>query len=191
MLELTVILTTLTIFGAMAAPSVGDYVDQAKLVRAGHDVRTLAVSLVRLFNDVGFERNLPHGWAAYDLLVGEGANPAADGAGTDIWTTPSDDPTVGSLNAQLLSNEAGYTPHAPSGGFGFGWRGAYLQDPVAADPWGGRYAVNVRAMRTARADTVRLSAGPNGTAESPFELDGLPTAGDDIVAVVSSAGLTP
>jgi hypothetical protein len=70
-----------------------------------------------------------------------------------------------------------------------GWRGSYLQDPVASDPWGQRYAVNVGAMKAAMADTIVLSAGPDGIAESAFERDGLPTSGDDVVALVATMGL--
>ena len=44
-------------------------------------------------------------------------------------------------------------------------------------------------MRSHRFDTVILSAGPDGIVESAFERDGLPSTGDDIVAVVSSAGM--
>jgi hypothetical protein len=36
---------------------------------------------------------------------------------------------------------------------------------------------------------VTLSAGADGIVESAFERDGLPTAGDDIVSMVSSAGM--
>jgi hypothetical protein len=60
---------------------------------------------------------------------------------------------------------------------------------VAADPWGHRYEVNVGALRSDRFDTVVLSAGRDGIVESPFEQDGLPSTGDDLVAVVSSSGM--
>lgn len=43
----------------LAAPAVGDYVAQAQVVRARHDVRTLAVCLIQLFGDTASERVPP------------------------------------------------------------------------------------------------------------------------------------
>jgi len=185
--EVTTILTALTILSGAAAPAVNDYVDQAKLVRARHDVRTHSVSLVRLFSDVGAERTLDGGWSSYTLLVGAGMAPAAGARGSEAWTEGTMTAGVGLLDNQLITNEPGYTRGRQ--GVQFGWRGAYLQDPVSADPWGHRYAVNIGAMQTKYDDTVVLSAGPDGTVDSVFEADGLPTAGDDIVSVVSAAGM--
>jgi hypothetical protein len=182
--EVTTILTAVTILSGVAAPAVTTYLEDAKLVRARGDVRTVAISLVRLMSDVGPERNREDGWAAYDLLTGAGLIPAANTASARNWASGA---KVGSLDDHLITNAPGYPVRQPRSQFG--WRGAYIQDPVAADPWGQRYAVNVAAMRSAAFDTVALSAGPDGIVESAFERDGLPTAGDDIVAMVSSSGL--
>lgn len=184
--EVTTILTALSILSAAAAPAVNEYIDEAKLIRARHDVRVIAVVLTRLFNDVGAERSGKTAWSSYDLLVGAGAPPATRGAGTGRWAAAVRDEGVGLLDDHLVTNAAGYTRRAP--GMWFGWRGAYLQERVQPDPWGHRYAVNVRAMSNTYSYTVVLSAGPDGVVESLFETDGLPTAGDDIVAVVSSTG---
>jgi hypothetical protein len=177
----------MTVLSGMAAPAVSDYVEDAKLVRARSDVRTLAVSLVRLFNDVGTERARQGAWADHDLLVGAGETPETTGAAASAWgrTTKSD--RVGHLDDHLISNKAGYQALDPRARTG--WRGAYLQDPVSSDPWGHRYEVNVRALRSQHFDTVVLSVGRDGIVESPFEHDGLPSTGDDIVAVVSSSGM--
>lgn len=185
--EVTIILTMLSILTAAAAPAVDDYVNQAKLVRAHHDVSTLSVSLLRLFSDTAAQSKIEHGWATYDLLVGGGSIPASSGAAFDSWTaTPGD--TVGLLDDQLLNNTPGYTAADALHFGGAGWRGAYLQQRVAPDPWGYRYALNMSSLRKPGLDTVVLTAGPNGVIESLFEVDGLPTGGDDIVASVSSSG---
>lgn len=186
--EVTTVLAALAILTGAAAPAVNDYVEEAKLIRAHHDVRTLGLTLVRLFNDVGSERDITNGWATYDVLVGSGSVPDAAGRGTEAWIAPVGT-GVGSLDDQLITNTAGYAPYYQRRPFG--WRGAYLQNSVGPDPWGHRYAVNVRAMRSSHWDTVVLSAGPDGLVESPFALDGLPTAGDDIVSLVSSGGGWP
>lgn len=122
------------------------------------------------------------------MLVGAGTIPPVSGQGATEWTTPLG-PQVGLLDDQLITNAAGY---ASSGeGYGGGWRGAYLESAVRADPWGQRYAVNVKAMRILGADIIVLSAGPDGIVESQFEVDGLPTGGDDIVSLVFSTGVSP
>jgi hypothetical protein len=178
--EVTTILTALTILSGVAAPAVTTYLEDAQLVRARSDVRTIAISLIRLMNDVGPERTRENGWATFDLLTGAGLVPATNTASTRRWASRG--ANVGSLDDQLISNGPEYSVRQPRAQFG--WRGAYIQDPVAADPWGQRYAVNIAAMKSAVYDTVALSAGPDGIVDSAFERDGLPTAGDDIVSMV-------
>jgi hypothetical protein len=180
------VLTGLALIGGVAAPSVDGYLEDARLVRARHDVATLAVSLVRLFNDVGSERGIARGWATYDVLIGAGD--VADGEGPAVaeWMVPAGDARVGFIDDQLLRNVADYTP--PRQDRFFGWRGAYLQQSVDPDPWGHRYAVNVRSMSIRNADTRVVSAGADGMVHVPFSGDGLPPGGDDVVALVSSTG---
>jgi len=181
--EVTMILTVMSILSGAAAPAVNDYVEQAKLVRASHDVRTLSVSLARLFNDTAAEKGIEKGWGTYDLLVGAGAVPRVDGRGTEPWAAPVG-AAVGLLDDQLITNGAGYAIHRRSAASG--WRGAYLEQAIGSDPWGQRYAVNMKATKTGGADVVVVSAGPDGVLESLFEVDGLPTRGDDVVSLVSS-----
>ena len=183
--EVMTILTATTVLSGVAAPAMNGYLEDAKLMRAQHDVRTLSASLIRLFNDVGPERSRNGGWATADLLVGAGAVPAAATPAAHSWTAVHTG--VALLDDHLVVNEAGYS--AVHGSSRLGWRGAYLQDPVRPDPWGHRYAVNVGVMRSHYFDTVVLSPGPDGLVDSPFERDGLPTTRDDVAAVVASSGL--
>jgi hypothetical protein len=178
------VLTAVTILSGAAAPAVNDYVEQAKRVRVRHDVDTLAVTLMRMANDTPAQAMAPGGWATYDLLVSEGAVPEASGAAAG-WTATRED-SVGRLDDHLIYNDGRYPRPERYGAFG--WRGPYLQQTVAADPWGIRYGVNVHAMRTPDLDTVVLSAGPDGRVDSPFAVDGLPTRADDVVALVSVGG---
>ena len=180
-------LVAMTILSGLSAPAITDYIEDAKLVRARHDVATIGVSLVRLFNDVGFERARPRGWMTYSLLVGAGAAPAAMNDRTAAWAVPTGGDRVGLLDDQLLTNGADYMPflsvERP------GWRGAYLQQGVGPDPWAHRYAVNVGAMRR-DADIFVVSAGADGLVTVSYDADGLGPAGDDLVALVSSAGVS-
>lgn len=182
--EVMTVLTAVTILSGAAAPAVNDYVEQAKRVRVRHDVNTLAIALMRMANDTPAEANAAGGWATYDLLVGDGAVPIADGAAAGWAAAPGD--RVGLLDDHLIYNDDRY--RRPERYGAFGWRGPYLQQTVDADPWGVRYGVNTRAMRTPDLDTVVLSAGPDGRVDSPFAIDGLPTRGDDVVALVSVGG---
>jgi hypothetical protein len=185
--EIMTILTAMTVLSGVAAPAMNEYLEDAKLVRAQHDVRTLAASLIRLFNDVGPQRGIERGWARVDLLVGAGQAPLAATAAARSWSVAATDTGVALLDDHLVVNEVGYS--VVPGASRTGWRGAYLQDPVRSDPWGHRYAVNVGVMRSHHFDTVVLSPGPDGVVDSPFERDGLPTTRDDIAAVVASSGL--
>jgi hypothetical protein len=108
--------------------------------------------------------------------------PASSGA-SQPWSL-SDGRDLGLLDEQLIDNRPGYAV-ADTRQRG-GWRGAYLEDRVAADPWGFRYAVNVGALKTRNADVVVLSAGPDGVVDSLFETDGLPARGDDMTSLVAA-----
>ena len=182
--EITVILMALAVFSGVAAPAIDGYVERAQLVRARHDVRTIAVSLTRLIADVGAEGRTGQGWATYDLLVGTGAVPGASNEAAAGWI--ASEAVVGRLDDHLVANRAAYRPYDRDGGFG--WRGAYLQERISADPWGQRYAVNIASMRGGNLDTVVISAGPDARVETAFESDGLPLYGDDLLAVVATAG---
>lgn len=187
MTEVTTILTAFSFLSGAAAPAVNDYVEAAKLIRANHDVRTLSVTLVRLMNDTAAQADIDKGWRHYDLLVGSGQVPGATTAEAAAWTVSG--PRVGALDDHFIRNGAGYTAADAVGVPG--WRGAYLEQSVGPDPWGRRYSVNVKAMKTSGADVIVLSAGPDGIVDSAFEVDGLPTAGDDIVSIVSSGRRGP
>lgn len=180
--EMTTVLSAVTMLSGMAAPAVNDYLAEAKLVRARSDARVIAVSLVRMMNDVGAQGRRSGGWAQYDLLAGAGEAPVAATPASSQW---SSDDRVGRLDDHLVGNQAGYASPA-SRGLG-GWRGAYIDGPIAADPWGHRFAANVVHLATPGAsDTVVLSAGPDGTANVPFTADGLRDAVDDVVVLISS-----
>ena len=98
-----------------------------------------------------------------------------------------DDLRVGKLEDHLMTNEPGYS--RPSGALALlahGWRGAYLSG-LTTDPWGFRYAINVREFTTGRGNTVALSAGANGVVESTFTEHAIAVGGDDLVALISGS----
>jgi len=123
-----------------------------------------------------------------DLLVSEGPVPGIDGSGDPRWLrTPDGAGTIDGLDHYLVENtpagsvdNAWPAPTSPDSG---GWRGAYLPAVPATDPWGHRYAINVRYLGT-RNDVLVLSAGPNGRIQTPYEGSGLLPGGDDRAVLV-------
>ena len=87
-----------------------------------------------------------------------------------------------------------------------GFRGAYLSTPIGPDPWGNRYSANVGFLHTQGTpaaslygcghsvsqfldhDVFVLSAGPDGTINTSFSMDGGTAQLDDIMALVGGRG---
>jgi type II secretory pathway pseudopilin PulG len=186
MAEMTIILTTISILGAAAAPVMGDFVNDARLARAQQDTRAIASAVSRMTADVMGHHAQNGGWATFALLVGPGAaQDVATGAGQE-WAVGVGASQAGALEDQLMLNSPGYPTHAWSQvNWIRGWHGPYLDAGVGADPWGHRYAVNVKFLKGGAFDTFVVSAGPNGIVETPFQADGTVAHGDDIIVVLS------
>ena len=182
--EITVMLSVLSVVGAVITPAVGDYVNDARLTKAQDDVRTLAMALNRLSFDVDIKPGSV--LATSTLMVGPGSVPDVGPGGDAAWTRPSGSESVVELDDHLVSNRAGHTGRSSAGLLRRGWRGPYLDGPVSADPWGRRYAVNLGAADHV---VVVLSAGKNGVVETAFSATEPTPGGDDIVALVNAGGL--
>ena len=187
MAEMTIVLTAMSILGAAASPVVGDYINDARMARAQQDTHAIAAAVSRMTGDVMGYASKDGGWATYSLLVSPGATPeVATGAGQE-WAAAVGASQAGVLEDQLMLNGPGYPTHAWSQkNWIRGWHGPYLDAGVGADPWGHRYAVNVKFLSSGTLDTFVVSAGPNGILETPFEADGTVARGDDIVVVISA-----
>jgi hypothetical protein len=186
--EAFTILTSVSMLAGVAAPSVNDYVEQARSVKAIHDSRTIAIAVVRVTNDVAAQKQKPDGWARYELLVSSGDLPALGSGGDPRWLALLDERRVGLLRDHLVTNDARYaSTRGRSAVSATGWRGPYVDGTIGPDPWGHRYAVNARTLMAGGSlDAFVLSAGPNGLVETPYEADGVVAGGDDVLALVSS-----
>ena len=190
LVEVAVVLSVMAVLTGVLAPAGATMMSQARDVRALRDCETIRVALVTLLNDTG-QVNLRLGGrkgALIDLLVTAAPSPDAAGDAERLWTRDVDAAgTIDWLDRHLVTNDpAGRADLAwplPTLSGELGWRGAYLATPTGADPWGRRYAVNVRHLGT-RADVLVLSAGPDGVIETPFEARGLTVGGDDVAALV-------
>ena len=245
LIELTIILTVLSILCAILAPVVDRYVRNAKVVRCREDVQAIGCAITMFIEDTAnsyflrdgapnptagagrgdsafFQGSAPDQSAAnrVDLLVSDGDIPEAHDA--TPWVEPvnygqadfleyhlvTNRPGANGSNAyrtptDLVSGAAQYDPmfaRYESGGFNseFAWRGPYITAPIDPDPWGNRYAVNVKFLDP-RADTgnhsapwngfqedvVVLSAGPDEEIDTCYDEDGLTPGDDDILYTLS------
>jgi type II secretory pathway pseudopilin PulG len=208
LVEATIILLVLMLLTAVLAPSMGDFIADAKMVKVKEDCEAIGLTVMRLVHDVG------------PCLRSQAAGECLPAIYSDGRTGYGDWPERGGdMEEQFVVNEHAGRPIYPLPT----WRGAYLSAPVGPDPWGTRYGVNVKflvppAPATAVAmrrvsdpgctgapgtapgcgggiadldrDVVCLSGGPNQTYETSFEgLDagGTHRRGDDFVYVIQGS----
>jgi hypothetical protein len=132
LVEATIILFVLMLLTGVLAPSIGDFVFDAKMVKVKEDCEAIGISIMRLVGDVGPCLKKAGGeTGCVEALYGPGTPGGFD------W------PAEGGLLAEhLVTNLRGgweqlYALPA--------WRGAYLTE-ISSDPWGGRYGVNTLAL---------------------------------------------
>jgi hypothetical protein len=186
LVEVTIMLLVLMLLTGVLAPTIMDFVDDARWVKVKEDCETIGVSVARLTRDVGPCLKFSGSGACdkanrVDILASDGPDvQAADLAGSASSDFSSSAVTPGSINwdndsdalvgdrmeNQFTTNAPGYGTPQSSGGsspvgplFGLGWRGAYLSSPIGPDPWGRRYLVNTAFLATA-SDASSTAAMP-------------------------------
>jgi len=185
--EMATVLTVTTIVAGAAAPAVQDYIAEARYTRAIHDTHTIAAAVSRFEGDVLGQSNKQRGWATFDMLVGAGTVPAIGVGGDPAWVA-AEAGNVGALDDQLVTNAAGYSAFPPrQTNWIRGWHGPYIEAGIGPDPWGHRYAINIKALASGASCTVVVSAGPNGLIETAFQGLAIIPGGDDLVALVAPA----
>jgi type II secretory pathway pseudopilin PulG len=210
LVEATIILMVLALLTATVAPSVADYVSDARQVKAKEDVEAIGTGILRLLKDTGSRCLRVSGTTdctvanRVDLLVSGGADPRnvtsadvtlpdAEG-GTDAtvnWLGATNAVSSGkrdTVDNQLVLNAptgGAYTAASFTGGGGprmkLGWRGAYITGPISGDPWGYKY----------QADTIFLTVATDATdtAMSPDQAqEGMKQAGWNRNVLVVSPG---
>jgi hypothetical protein len=164
----------LMLLTGVLAPSIMDFVSDAKWVKVKEDCEAIGISVARLTRDVG--PCLKFNGAGrctkinrVDLLYSDGPDvTVADtiDAGSTVFYGGSnvasplnwynDHDRGDSMERQFVDNIANYPSPAALGAFpavgpqfNLGWRGAYLSSPIGPDPWGHRYLVNSVFLATA------------------------------------------
>lgn len=177
LVEATIVLMTLAVLTAVAAPSINDYIQDARDVKAKEDVEAIGTAIHRVLRDTGLPMlvvsasTTPELGVAnrVDLLVSSGTTPTLAAAVTS-YNSPSNgqnpvnwDMAPGNLSGvgvdtmlnQFVANGPSYTRPSQTNmslagpAFGIGWRGAYLSAAIGPDPWGNRYSANTMFLAPA------------------------------------------
>jgi hypothetical protein len=193
-LSLVEVALALFVLTAMMVPSIGDFVSNARRVKARSDVQVIASGLARFLFDMRTHDGQSGAWSACDILVGAGAVPdvRAD-SDAQPWAAPLDARRACAIDDYLVTNAAGYAAAANTSAlWRQGWAGPDFGSGVGPDPWGRRYAVSVRrGADGSELDTVVLSAGPDGIVDTPFAAAEIAPRGDDILVVMAADGREP
>jgi type II secretory pathway pseudopilin PulG len=201
LIEATIVLTAVSILTAAAAPSASRALDRARLARAVDDTSAIKQSIFDWLEDLnGYKGFVADGTDKtsqdVQILVSDGDTPEIGFSGDARWDDPvQSNPALGEvtdfLERHLVTNDpfgdATKAYPLPAAAGNADWRGAYLNAPIDADPWGNRYATNVRYLQApsdTNNDVIVLSAGPNETIDTAYEQDGTYPGDDDIIALV-------
>lgn len=178
LIELTVVLAVIVTLALILTPSIANFINDSRKARAQTDIQMIGSAIVSFYRDTGFfpqwntsvtgGPGLPQ--ARFQVLMSGGNAPLEEQP--TQWTTGAS----GLLADQLLVNAPGYALRTATSQFG--WNGPYLSSDLRSDPWGNRYLVNIGLIDTSsgvmtlsgrpKAAVWVLSAGPNGTIETPF-----------------------
>ena len=187
LVDATIIVMVLAVLTSVLAPSLGDYVNDARQVKATGDVEALSLSVARLLRDTGLPFPVRAAGAApaltsanrVDLMVSDGAAPTVT-AGTGVPASAAnyiisaavewnDDPATNTevelATDHLVTNANAYatvsSPAASGPRPALGWRGGYLANSTGPDPWGVRYACTTVWLNPGSDVTVPASKGTN------------------------------
>lgn len=206
LVEATIILMVLATLTAAISPSIADYTNDARGVKAKEDVEAIGTGILRLLKDTGSRCLRLAGTTdctvanRVDLLISGGADPRADNSAsvtvpdseaattaTMSWLPTAAPAQQDTVDDQLIENDNA-TPYTAAGftsGGGprmkLGWRGAYINGPVGGDPWGNKYQANT-VFLTVATDATDTAGAPDQTQE------GMKQAGWKRNVLVMSAG---
>ena len=166
LIEVIVIVAILAILAGILAPMIFSQIDEAKLSRAEADAKSISSAILTFRKDLGIWPNLSGSGcgANTNLLTGQGAAPANLTA-MGYTSTPAVEfrYVLGSDDEECYNTTM--------------YKGPYI-GVVTADPWGNAYVLAANQFAIDGRAAFVLSAGPNGTIETP--VFSVSTLGDDI-----------
>lgn len=165
LVEVLVVAGIIAILAGILVPLIFKEIDESKISRAAADVRAISTALIVFKKDVGQWPTKTGGCAeGVTILYGSGNAPA------NLAAQGFDQTSGENFDEPLVSNSGGcYNPSV--------WKGPYIA-VVSPDPWGNHYFTNANGFNTPGAPVWILSAGPNGTVDTPAASTAV--AGDDI-----------
>jgi type II secretory pathway pseudopilin PulG len=202
LVEVSIVLMAVAILTAVAAPAASRTLDRARVSRALADAEALKEAMVLWKADLGsYTGFVVDGTAAnntpVELAVTDGDTPIeVSFDGDEKWISPvalTPDPgfviTDFIENHLILNNPFGgaNADAYPLAG-GNSWHGAYMNGPLDPDPWGNRYAMNVKFLKApsnTKNDVIVLSAGPDEQIDTAYQVDGIFPGDDDIVVMIA------
>lgn len=189
LIEIVIAVAIVAIFAAALSPMVFRHLEDSKVTKAQSETETIATAVLGYYKDTGkwplTNADGPTGNQVARVIssatVATGAGAGA-GSGAARWGTYGNAKPLGDYlyynNADDDSSPDG--TDADQAGADWpqtgrqAWKGPYLDEYDFTDPWGNAYVINShffpggRYNGTVRHKVYVLSAGPNGTWETPF-----------------------
>lgn len=161
LVEATIILMVLMLLTGVLAPSINDYVNDAKHLKSKEDCEAIGQAVARMARDLGpcFKwngRDRCTKQNRVDILFSDGKVVDHEDLGPEAVNFESEDIRDSVINwgcyatqnadhieRHLVRNARQYPVAGARGAnWHLGWRGAYLSPVIGPDPWGHRYLVN-------------------------------------------------
>lgn len=165
LVEVIVIVAILAILAGILVPMIFSQIDEARIARAEADCKSISSALLVARKDLGI----------WPVLMGASCTPSVTflhGQGTP----PAGIVAMGYNNEySLLFRDVLMRDDEEC--YDQSYKGPYLPG-VEADPWGNQYILDARNLNVDNASVYVLSAGPNGTIETPVNSAAI--GGDDI-----------
>lgn len=169
-MQTTVTVGALAVLAGASAPTVQQYMNHARSLRAQKEVQIIGTAVVMLAQDLA-QRGIPTAPGSREylrLLVSGGDIPETEQGMEREWALPASDASVGRMEDYLVLNLPGFPEDTGRGEPG--WYGPYLSKAVESDPWGNRYAAIVEWMVCGTHVPAVVSAGPDGVLSTPYRL---------------------
>ena len=186
--EVMLMLIMSTALLAGLAPTVSGVLQDARATRAATDMQTIKLA-IDAYKANGFTIFTNNGTQLVvnqvQYLYSDGDVPNAGTAAT--WRNTTANNVNDFLEEHLVSNlfNGGSSYPVPPGA-NPRWRGTYLNAPIDADPWGNRYAVNVRYLGVSGNDVVVYSAGPDENTDTTDTAAAWAPVDDDLFFLVEA-----
>ena len=166
LVEVIVIVAILAILAGVLVPMIFSQIDEARITRAEADCKSISSALLVARKDLGLWPNL-YGASCTPtatLLYSAGTQPANLAAMGFNATVP-----LRFRDVLMRDDEECYDVSM--------YKGPYLPG-VEADPWDNQYVLGASNFNVANGPVYVLSAGPNGTLDTP--MSSIALGGDDI-----------